>query len=90
MTESASDRALLLLRTASLKELAAAGSTEYVRWQNIKRGRARLGIVEAEILAKVYPKYALWLITGETAPEIGQSSPEYDEANSKLPSHNAG
>lgn len=87
MTASAADRALQLLNAASIKELAAAGDTDYVRWQNIKRGRARLGIDEAEIIAKVYPRYALWMITGKIEPEAGHSSPEHDAAiaNRALP-----
>tara|TARA_R110001599_G_scaffold288165_6_gene490977 strand:- start:1294 stop:1443 length:150 start_codon:yes stop_codon:yes gene_type:complete len=49
-----------------------------------------MGIAEAEILAKAYPRYALWIISGQIAPEAGQTNPEYDEANSKLPIHHAG
>lgn len=78
MHESALDRAMLLLEKTSLKDLAVPNSKEYIRWQNIKRGKARLGIEEAEILAKKYPKYALWLLTGEVATE-GQTSPEIEE-----------
>ncbi len=90
MDESAEDRATLLMERASLKDLAEPGSNEYVRWQNIKRGRARMGVTEAGQLAKLYPNYALWMISGEIAPEIGQTSPEYDEAHKNLPNHDAG
>jgi len=79
MGERALDRALLLLEKTSLKDLAVPNSKEYVRWQNIKRGKARLGIDEAEALSKIYPQYALWLLTGSVAPEAGQTSPELDE-----------
>lgn len=61
-----------------MKALTEAGSTEYVRWQNIKRGRARMGANEIEILGRVYPQYRWWLITGEVKPDQGQSSPEHD------------
>lgn len=81
---------MLLLKMASLKDLAKAGETDYVRWQNIKRGRARLSVEEGEILTKIYPQYALWLITGKVAPEVGQTSPDYDEANRNLTNHDAG
>lgn len=90
MNDSAEDRALLLMNRASLKDLAEPGSSDYVRLQNIKRGRARMGVAEAELLAKQFPQYALWLITGNIAPEIGQTSPEYDEANRNLSNHEAG
>ncbi|MDT4826215.1 hypothetical protein D3C76_1503250 [compost metagenome] len=83
-------RGLQLLSIASIKTLSEAGGTEYMRWQNIKRGRARLGADEIETLAKVYPQYRWWLISGEVMPEKGQTSPEYDEANTKLPRPNAG
>ena len=79
-----------MLEMASIKELADAGKTEYVRWQNIKRGRARLGADEIEILGRVYPQYRWWLITGEVQPERDQTSPEYDEANRNLPNPHAG
>lgn len=76
---SITDRALLLIQKSNLDELTRAGETGYVRWQNIKRERARVGAEEVEILSKVYPQYAYWLTTGQIMPEVGQTSPEYDE-----------
>lgn len=73
---NATDRALLLLAETEMHKLAKPKSKEYERWQNIKRGRARFGIEEAEALAELFPEYALWLITGRTNPEAGQISPE--------------
>ncbi|MBS7661927.1 DNA-binding protein [Pseudomonas lalucatii] len=90
MSEGISDRGLLLLERASLKELAESGGTEYVRWQNIKRGKARIGANEIEILGRVFPRYRWWLITGEVMPENDQTSPDYDEANRNLIGRNAG
>ncbi|TBU96840.1 DNA-binding protein [Stutzerimonas kirkiae] len=90
MSEGITDRGLALLDVASIKTLAAAGSTEYVRWQNIKRGRARLGAEEIEILGRVFPAYRWWLLTGEVIPENGQTSPDYDEANRNLTNPRAG
>lgn len=49
-----------------------------------------MGVAEAEMLAKQFPQYALWLISGNVAPEAGQTSPEYDEANRNLSNQNAG
>jgi hypothetical protein len=80
MSEGITDRGLRLLADASLKDLTEAGSTEYVRWQNIKRGRARIGADEIEILGRVFPDYRWWLMTGEAFPEIGQLSPD-DQTN---------
>ncbi|EMM8838506.1 MULTISPECIES: DNA-binding protein [Pseudomonas] len=90
MAESMANRALQLLDQTSLKELAEVNSKDYVRWQSIKRGRARIGAEELEQLGKIYPQYRWWLMTGEVMPEIGQVSPSYNEANSNLPSQNAG
>lgn len=84
------DRALLLIGQSNLSDLTRAGSTDYNRWVSIKRGRARVGADEVEILGKAYPQYRWWLTTGEVMPEIGQTSPEYDEANRNLTSPNAG
>lgn len=84
------DRVLKLLGETSLKELAEVNSKEYVRWQSVKRGRARISTDEIEQLAKLYPQYQWWIITGEVMPDQGQTSPEYDEANRNLPNQSAG
>ncbi len=81
MSEGITDRGMRLLAEASLKDLAEAGSTEYVRWQNIKRGRARIGADEIEILGRVFPEYRWWLMTGDVLPEIGQTNPDRDTTN---------
>ncbi|SUD39497.1 helix-turn-helix domain-containing protein [Ectopseudomonas mendocina] len=84
------DRAIQLIGQSNLSELTRAGETDYNRWVSIKRGRARVGAEEIEILGKVYPQYRWWISTGEVLPEIGQTSPEYDEANRNLTDQNAG
>lgn len=90
MSEGMAERAHQLLNQTSLKELAEVNSKDYVRWQSIKRGKARLGAEEVEVLGKKYPQYRWWLMTGEVMPDKGQFSPEYDQANSNLPNQNAG
>jgi len=90
MSDKLSDRALRLINSASLVELSKAGDTDYPRWVNIKRGRARIGADEIEILSKLYPSYRWWLLTGDVLPENGQTSPDYDEANRNLANPNAG
>jgi hypothetical protein len=84
------DRALKLLEMTSLKDLAAVNSKEYVRWQSIRRGKARITAEEIEQLGKLYPGYRWWLMTGEVMPDKGQTSPEYDEANRNLSNQDAG
>ncbi|HIE0677131.1 TPA: DNA-binding protein, partial [Pseudomonas aeruginosa] len=61
MAEGMANRALQLLDQTSLKELAEVNSKDYVRWQSIKRGRARIGAEELEQLGKIYPQYRWWL-----------------------------
>ena len=90
MIKDINDRALLLLGKLSLSDLAVTNSKEYVRWQNIKRGSARIAATEIEELGRIFPNYRYWLISGEVMPESGQTSPSYDEANEKLEKPNAG
>lgn len=65
------ERAALLLHRALLGDLASAGDVPYVRWQNVKRGRARMGLEEIEILGRVFPAYRWWLLTGEDGKPTG-------------------
>ncbi|MEB4808273.1 DNA-binding protein, partial [Pseudomonas aeruginosa] len=51
------------------------------RWGNVRNGKARITDAEIEAVIQIFPQYALWLVTGNIAPESGQTSPEYDEAN---------
>lgn len=60
------------------------------RWGNIRNGKARLSDAEISAVVEIFPSYALWLVSGNIAPEIGQTSPDYDEANEKLDEQNAG
>lgn len=60
------------------------------RWGNIRSGKARLSDAEIDAVVKLFPQYALWLVSGEVAPECGQTSPAYDEANRNLHGQNAG
>jgi len=84
------DRAMLLLKMAKLQDLATPHSKEYTRWQNVKRGSARMTTHEVEELGKIFPNYRWWLMTGEVMPEVGQTSPNYDAAHTAYPGQNAG
>jgi len=90
IVQSMNDRALLLLGMTKLQDLADPGTKDYVRWQNVKRQRARITTEEIEGLAQAFPSYRWWLLTGEVMPAQGQTSPEYDEANRNLTNQNAG
>lgn len=60
------------------------------RWGNVRNGKARITDAEIEAVVELFPQYALWLVTGKIAPESGQTSPDYDEANRNLTGQNAG
>jgi hypothetical protein len=90
MAGDIANRAIQLLNQTSLKALAEVNSKDYVRWQSIKRGKARIGAEEIELLGEKYPKYRWWLMTGEVMPDKGQTSPEYDQANSNLSNQSTG
>lgn len=90
MADGITDRALQLLNQTSLKELAEVNSKDYVRWQSIKRGKARLGAEELEMLGAKYPQYRWWLMTGEVMADKGQVSPGYEKADSNLSNQSAG
>ncbi|HBP5995062.1 TPA: DNA-binding protein [Pseudomonas aeruginosa] len=86
---TSADRARLLIKKIGPKKVSLHGG-DYERWKSVSKGAIRVSTEEIDVLVKIYPHYALWLASGNTAPEIGQTSPEYDDANSNLPSQNAG
>lgn len=82
--ESIQDRAISLIYKKGLDELVRSSKIGYTRWKNVRHKTTRISSEELEVLVEIYPEYAYWLSSGKIAPEIGQTSPEYDEANSKL------
>jgi hypothetical protein len=61
------------------------------RWRTVLYNKdVRISTDEVEELGKLFPSYRWWMISGEVAPEMGQTSPTYDEANRNLPNPNAG
>ena len=88
--ESSADRARLLIKTVGPKKLSQMSETDHSRWLNVSKGAVRVSTEEVDVLVGLYPQYALWLASGKTAPEIGQTSPAYDEANRNWSQPNAG
>ncbi|MCY1369101.1 hypothetical protein D9M69_561200 [compost metagenome] len=61
------------------------------RWRTVLYNKdVRISTLEVEELSRLFPAYRWWLISGEIAPEIGQTSPEYDEAHRNLHDQDAG
>ncbi|MBN0756403.1 hypothetical protein JTL99_34020, partial [Pseudomonas aeruginosa] len=83
--ESIQDRAIALIYKAGLDELVRQSDISWSRWKNLRHRKARISTEEVEVLVKVFPSYALWIASGQVAPEAGQTSPDYDEANRTLP-----
>lgn len=53
-------------------------------WSNIENGLQKANEDHLQAIAKHWPEYSYWLLTGNTIPEAGQISPELDEAREKL------
>lgn len=77
------------LKLPQLEELS--GISRYT-WSNLKNPAKKREIKaeEIEAVVKLYPQYALWIVSGCVHPDCGQTSPEYDEAHSNLPNQNVG
>lgn len=88
--ESIQDRAIALIYKKGLDDLVRESPINYARWKNVRHRTTRISSEELDALLKIYPRYAYWLASGKIAPEIGQTSPDYDEANEKLDEQNAG
>jgi transcriptional regulator with XRE-family HTH domain len=87
-------RVIEILKSSGIRlpELEARTGISRYTWNNLKNPARSREIKEEEILAiaEVYPQYRWWLLTGEVMPEIGQTSPAYEEAHSNLPNQSAG
>ncbi|MCO1759476.1 hypothetical protein IPC396_00110 [Pseudomonas aeruginosa] len=88
--ESIQARARTLIDKAGIDRLVRHGEISHSRWQSVRYKDIRMSTEELEVLQQMFPNYRLWLISGEVMPEVGQVSPEYDEANRKLAGQGAG
>lgn len=48
-------------------------------WGHAYNRRTTPSIEHVEALGKLYPEYALWIMTGKTIPEAGQTSPDLEQ-----------
>lgn len=88
--ETSADRARALIKMIGPKKAHEEGGGNYDRWRSVSKGAVRVSTEEIDVLVKIFPQYALWLASGQIAPEAGQTSPDYDEANAKLTAPHAG
>ncbi|MCY1510801.1 hypothetical protein D9M68_451900 [compost metagenome] len=82
--------AILARKKLTAKRLEQLSGIDRERWYALSRGSRRVNEDDIKVLVEIAPEYALWMVTGKIAPECGQTSPEYDEANEKLPKPNVG
>lgn len=85
------ERIRALIDKAGVDELVKKTAIGSTRWRTVRYDkRTRISTQEAAALVEIFPQYALWLASGQIAPECGQTSPDYDEAHRNLPNQNAG
>ena len=86
------ERLRTLVRYIGATKLAEATEIkERQRWQTVATNRkVKARIEDMEELLKAFPQYELWLWRGDVDPANGQVSPGYEQADSNLPSQNAG
>lgn len=88
--ERSADRSRLLIKKIGPKKLSSISDIDHDRWLSVSKGAVRVSSEEIDVLVTVFPQYALWIASGKIAPESGQTSPEYDEANRNLPNQDVG
>jgi len=86
------ERLRSLVRHLGATKLAETTAiTERQRWQTVATNRkVKARIEDMEELLKAFPQYELWLWKGEVDPANGQTSPGYEDADSKLRDQSAG
>lgn len=82
--------AILERKKLTAKRLEQLSGIDREKWYALRKGARRVNEDDIKVIVEIAPEYALWLVSGKIAPECGQTSPEYDEANEKLPNTNAG
>ncbi|NMG35947.1 DNA-binding protein [Azoarcus sp. TTM-91] len=48
-------------------------------WAHVWHGRTKPSADHLEQICGLFPEYTLWLMTGRTAPEAGQTSPDLEQ-----------
>ena len=85
------ERIRQLIDIVGIDELVRATRIGGTRWKTVRYDkRTRISTQEVAALVALYPHYALWIASGEVHPECGQTSPDYDAVDSKLPNQSAG
>lgn len=88
------ERVITILKNSGIRlpELEERTGISRYTWNNLKNTARKREIKaeEIEAIVKLFPQYALWVVSGEIAPEAGQISPDYAAVDSNLPNQSAG
>lgn len=82
--------AILQKKKLTAKRLEQLSGIDREKWYALRKGARRVNEDDIKVIVELAPEYALWLVSGKIAPEVGQTSPEYDEAHESLPQPSAG
>lgn len=63
-------------RFARIAELTGTSKSA---WSAVNSGRNEPGGTTLEAVCKIYPEYAYWLMTGQTDPDHGHTSPDIEQ-----------
>ncbi len=74
-------REIILFTQIQSKILEQKTGIDRDRWNNLRKAKptAKVRAEEVEALSKEFPRYAYWMVTGETLPEAGQVSPKIEQ-----------
>ncbi|OQR29260.1 DNA-binding protein [Pseudomonas sp. T] len=79
-----------MIKKIGPKKLSTMSDIDHDRWLSVSKGAVRVSSEEIDVMVNIFPQYALWIASGKIAPESGQTSPEYDEAQAHLKGTHAG
>lgn len=88
------ERVITILKSSGIRlpELEQRTGISRYTWNNLKNTARNREIKaeEIEAIVKLFPQFALWVVSGQIAPEAGQICPGSAEVDSELPDQNEG
>lgn len=71
-------------KNLTAKKLEELTGIDREKWYALRGGKRRANEDDIQGMLAITPEYALWLVSGNIAPESGQISPSYQIADTKL------
>lgn len=85
------ERVITILKSSGIRlpELEERTGISRYTWNNLKNTARNREIKadEIEAIAKLFPQYALWIVSGQIEPVVGQISPDFTEADKRIHGH---